>query len=416
MTYRHLFVACFLLSPPAARAENWPGFRGPTGQGISTEINLPTSWSATENIAWKTPIPYSCSSPIVWGERVFVTTTTDGGESCRVLALARASGNVLWDVEVFRQKKTNMQPQNSYATPTPVTDGKHVYAVFSEGGIAAVTVEGKPAWVNHDVRHYSQHGLGASPILYKDALIMPFDGSSTGPDKGVGWQTPWDKAMLFAVDAATGKEKWRGQRGLSRIAHTTPLIVNHKGRDVLISTAGDVIQEFDPRSGQRLWTVRAEGEGVSPSPAFGDGLVFASSGFGNPRLRAVKLDRDADETTRTVAWEAKKNVPMIPSFVYVKPYLFAVSEKGIATCFDAATGDVRWEERLEGAFSASPVYADGRVYFLSEAGETTVIQARPEFTLVVRNSLKEPCQASMAVSEGQLFIRTRNNLYCIGKK
>jgi outer membrane protein assembly factor BamB len=417
MMLRLLLVACALSLSTAVRAENWPAFRGPTGQGISTETKLPISWSTTENIAWKSPIPgAACSSPIVWGERVFVTTATDGGESCRVLALARTDGRILWDVEVFRQKKTFKQEQNSYATPTPVTDGKYVFAVFSEGGIAAVTAEGKPVWDNRDVLHYSQHGLGASPILYKDTLIMPYDGSSPGPNKGVGWQTPWDQAFLFAVDKATGKEKWRAKRGLSRIAHTTPVVVSHKGRDVLISTAGDVIQEFNPQTGERLWTVRAEGEGVSPSPVFGDGLVFASSGFGNPRLRAVKVDRDGDDATRTVIWEAKKNVPMIPSAVFVKPYLFAVSEKGIATCFDAATGNVRWEERLEGNFSASPVYAEGRVYFLSESGETTVIDAGPEFRVIARNPLQEPCQASMAVADGQLFIRTRNNLYCIAKK
>jgi outer membrane protein assembly factor BamB len=414
---RNFLLLAFALSiATTTRAENWPSFRGPTGQGISTETGLPTMWSATENISWKTPIPGAgYSSPIVWGDRVFVTTVTDDGESCRILAISTKDGAILWNVEVFRQMKTFKQPQNSYATPTPATDGAHVFAVFSEGGIAAVTVDGKRAWVNQDVKHYSQHGLGSSPVLYRDTLIMPYDGSSKGPDKGVGWQSPWDQAFLLAVDKATGREKWRAKRGLSRIAHTTPVVANHKGRDVLLSTAGDVIQEFNPQTGARLWTVRAEGEGVTPTVVVGEGLIFASSGFGNPRLRAVKLDRDSDDATRTVVWETKKNVPMIPSAVYVKPNLFTVSEKGMATCFDAATGKVHWEQRLEGTFAASPVSAEGRVYFLSEAGETTVIQARPEFMQIARNGLNEPCQASMAVSGEKLFIRTRNNLYCIGR-
>ena len=409
--------ASLLISPSIADAQNWPGFRGPTGQGLSIETKLPTHWNATENIAWQTSIPgQGWSSPVVWGDRVFVTTATEDGESCHVLALSRQDGNILWNMDVFRQKKSRKENKNSYATPTPVTDGEHIYAVFNNGGIAALTVDGKPAWVNPNVNYYSQHGLGNSPILYQDLLIMSFDGSSTGPDKKVGWQIPWEQSFLLALDKKTGKERWRAQRGPSRIAHTTPLIVSHHGRDILLSSAGDVIQGFDPQTGRRLWSVRAEGEGVVPSPVFGEGLVFAASGFGNPRLRAVKLDQDGAEATRKVVWELKKNVPMIPSAVYVRPYLFIVSERGIAMCLEAATGQVLWEERLGGEFSASPVYADGKIYFLSEEGDTTVIEARPEFVRIARNSLNEPCQASMAISQRHLFIRTRGSLYCVGPK
>ena len=238
-------VLLALISP--TRGEDWPGFRGPTGQGISAEKGLPTDWSKTKNVAWSKKIPGEAwSSPIVWGDRVYVTTTTDGGASCRILALARLDGTIAWDVEVCRQKTLRKEGKNSYATPTPVTDGERVYAVYNDGSIAAVTVEGKPAWVNHDVNYYSQHGLGNSPILYRDTLIMAFDGSSDGPEKGVGWQTPWDRAVILALDKKTGKEKWRGKRGPSRIAHTTPIVVTVGGRDELISTAGDVIQGFDP--------------------------------------------------------------------------------------------------------------------------------------------------------------------------
>jgi outer membrane protein assembly factor BamB len=415
---RQLLAAFALLAASlAACGQEWPGFRGPTGQGASAEKGLPTRWGATDNVAWKADVPgEGWSSPVVWGDRVFVTAATDGGQSCHVLALSRLDGKALWDVEVFRQKALRKEKKNSYATPTAVTDGVYVYAVFNGGGIAALTLEGRPAWVNLDMKYYSQHGLGGSPILYKDTLIMSFDGSSDGPDKALGWQKPWGQSFLLALDKKTGKERWRGRRGLSRIAHTTPVVVTAGGRDELISSAGDVIQGFDPATGTRRWSVRAEGEGVVPSPASGDGLVFAASGFGNPRLRAVKLASDGDDATRTVAWEAKGNVPMIPSPLYVKPHLFVVTEGGIALCLEAATGEVRWQERLGGSFSASPVYADGHVYFLSEQGDTTVVMAGAEFVKVARNSLKEPCQASMAVSRGQLFIRTDRHVYCIGAK
>jgi outer membrane protein assembly factor BamB len=417
MAHRWPAAALLLALSLPAGAEEWPGFRGPTGQGISTEKGLPTEWGAGDNVAWKADIPgEGWSSPVVWGERVFVTAATEDAQSCRVLALSRLDGKLLWNVEACRQRKTHKQDKNSYATPTPVTDGEHVYAVFNDGAVVALTVEGKPAWVNRDVKFYSQHGLGASPILYQDLLVMAFDGSSEGPDKALGWQKPWDQSFLLALDKKTGKERWRARRGLSRIAHTTPIVVTADGRDWLISSAGDVIQGFDPKTGERLWSVRAEGEGVAPSPVFGDGLVFAASGFGNPRFRAVRLAGDGDDTTRKVVWESNRNVPMIPSAVYVQPHLFAVSENGIAVCLEAATGKVQWQERLGGNYSASPVYADGHVYFLSEQGDTTVVKAGAEFVKVARNSLNEQCQASMAVSRGHLFIRTAGHVFCIGAK
>ncbi len=414
-----LFLTAFTLVclPVLARREEWPGFRGPTGQGVSDEKNLPKKWSRNENITWQVGIPGAgWSSPIVWGEQVFVTTATEDGQSCRILALSRLDGKTLWNVEVCRQEKMNKNQKNSYATPTPVTDGENVYAVFNDGSIAAVTVEGKPVWVNRDVRYYSQHGLGNSPILYHDTLIMPFDGSSAGEDKKVGWQKPWDQSFLLGLDKKTGKERWRARRGLSRIAHTTPIVINADGRDTLISTAGDVIQGFDPETGSRRWSVRAEGEGVVPSPVFGEGLVFAASGFGNPRLRAVQVKPDGDPTTRKVVWETNRNVPMMPSAVFVKPYLFVVSEKGFAMCLEAATGKVKWQERLGGNYAASPVTADGYIYYLSEEGETVIVPADGRFEIIARNRLQEPCQASMAVAHGHLYIRTERHLFCIGSK
>jgi outer membrane protein assembly factor BamB len=375
----------------AARAEDWPGFRGPTGQGHSGEKGLPVEWNVKRNIAWKVAIDAEGhSSPIVIGDRVFLTGTTGKGGSCRVLCFDRKKGALLWNKEAMRQELRNKNPRNSYATPTPAADAKRVYAVFSDGGIAALDHAGKVLWTNRDVKHYSQHGLAASPLLYKGLLIMPYDGSSAGPDKKVGWQTPWDKAVVLAVDVATGKEKWRGKRGLSRIAHMTPIVVKVHARDQIVSPGGDVVQGFDPATGKRLWSVASSGEGVSPSPASGEGLVFTSSGFGDPHIRAVRPG-DAKGAGAKVVWEDKTAVPTIPSLIYVKPHLFTVSTDGIAQCFKAADGERLWRRRLVGTYSASPLYADGKLYFLNDEGETTVIEAAAKYALVAKNALGERC-------------------------
>lgn len=401
--------------PSAICAEDWPAFRGPTGQGTSTEKDLPIKWNHSENVAWKVEVPgEGWSSPIVLGERVFITACTDDGQSCRVLAYARGDGKLLWNLEVFRQTKSHKNEKNSYASSTPVTDGRQVYAAFGDGSLAAVSVQGQTAWVNREVQHYSEHGLGTSPILYGNLVIMAYDGSSARPDKALGWQKPWDGAFLRAVDRVTGKEVWRTKRGSSRIAHTTPLVVNLNGRDELISAAGDVIQGFEPNSGELQWTVPAEGEGVVPSPILADGLVVAASGFGKPRLRAVRVSPTDSSKEHVIAWTAERHVPMVPSAVYVDKRLIVVTENGIASCLEAQTGKVIFTERLGGTYSASLTTADGMIYALSEQGETAVFRASPRFELISRNAIKEQCQASMAIAQRQLFIRSARHLFCIG--
>ena len=411
--------------PSVVLAENWPQFRGPSGQGTSTETNLPVKWSATENVAWKTPIPgEGWSSPIVWGDRVFVTAATDDGVSCHVMCLSRADGKVLWDREVFEQANERKQEKNSLATPTPVTDGRRVYAFFGGGGAAAVDFDGKVVWTNTDNKFYSQHGLGASPILYKDLLLMPWDHSirpAAGVDAKIGWQIKWDQSYVWALDKNTGKERYKAMRKQSRIAHMTPAIVEVDGKPQLVSAAGDVINAFDPDTGKPIWSVSTGGEGVTPSPVFGDGVVYSSSGFptGVPyaAIRAHRMGGTGDVSERNLLWEQKKGVPMLPSFVLANGVLFMVKENGIAQAVDAKTGDVVWTERVEGTYSASPVVAEGRVYFLNEQGSTTVIEAAREYKEIATNTLNDgPCQASPAVSQGQIFIRTAKNLYCIGKR
>jgi outer membrane protein assembly factor BamB len=394
--------------------ENWPGFRGPTGQGISHEKNLPLTWSLRGNLAWRVQVPgIGWSSPIVWEDRVFVTSAAPDGTSCHVLCLDAAYGKLVWDKEVFRQAESHKMAENSHATPTPVTDGKLVYAAFNGGRIVAVNFHGNVVWNWQDKQFVSKHGLAASPILYQDELIMPFDGNGPTDINNIGYLTAWDGAFVVALDKRTGQEKWRGKRGLSRQAHVTPMIIEVDGRPQLVSGAGDVVQGFDPNSGERLWTIRSPGEGVVPSIVCGQGIIFTSSGYGSPTIRAIRPDGPDKATVPKIAWESGANVPLIPSFLYADRLLFCIKESGVATCLDAKTGRTIWRERLDGRYGASPVLAEGRLYCLAENGLTTVIAAGREFKQLVKNSLVGPCNASPAISGGRIFIRSQSSLYCI---
>jgi len=252
-------------------------------------------------------------------------------------------------------------------------------------------------------------------VLYEDMVIVPFDWSSPGPNKSVGWQTPWDKAVILAVDKNTGKTRWRGSRGGSQIAHVTPQIAGVDGRDQLVSGAGGVVQGFDPKSGERLWTVSSPGEGVVPSVVVGDSMAFTASGFGEETILAVRLGGSGDVTQTHVAWRVKEDVPHVPSMLYVSPRLYSITETGVISCRRGTTGELLWRERMGGKHSASPVWADGKVYFLAEKGKMTVIEDGPAFKVVAQNELGETCCASPAVSQGNIFLRTERALYCIGQ-
>lgn len=412
----------------SASAADWPRFRGQTGQGMSDEKNVPLKWSRAEdgkdeNIAWAADIPgVGHSSPIIVGDRVILTYTDAAGADCHVIAFDRTNGKVLWDSPVFKQEPKRKENRNSYATPTPVSDGQHVFVFFGSGGAAALALDGKVKWTNQEHKFYSRHGLGPSPILFEDIVIMPFDGSieqfDNPQDERIGWQKPWDKSFILALDKATGKTKYKASRGLSRIAHVTPQITQVGEQPVLVSAAGDVIQGHNPRDGTLLWTVASKGEAVVPSVVIGDGKVFTSSGYEATTIRAVRLDPAArgDITATHLVWEQKKNAPTLPSFIYDDGLLFAVKENGIASCMDAKTGDIIWQERLGGTFAASPVWAEDRLYCLADDGKTTVLAAGREFKVLAENPLNEPCQASPAISDGQILIRTAKRLYCIGAR
>jgi outer membrane protein assembly factor BamB len=397
-------------------AENWPCFRGPTGQGISSAKGLPLTWSLKENLAWQVEVPgVGWSSPVVWGNRLFLTTATEQGISCHALCFDADNGKLLWDEEVVRQVPQKTRPKNSQATPTPVTDGKLLYVAFNGGRLAALDFDGKIAWSRQDIAFFSIHGLGASPILHKDMLIMPFDGNDEKDSKR-GFKQAWEGAFVAAFDKQTGKDRWRGRRGLSRQGHVTPMVIDVGGKPLLISAGGDVVQAFNADTGELIWTVKSQGEGVVPSIVYGQGLVYTASGYEAPAMRAIKPDGKGDVTATHIAWESRDTVSMMPSFLYTDGLLFCVKETGIAVCLDAANGKLLWRERLGGAYSASPVLAEGRIYCLAEDGATVVIAAAREYKELARNPLEGLCQASPAFAGGQIFIRAQGKLYCVANK
>ena len=418
-----LFVCCAFtfVTASSQEKENWARFRGPNGQGISKETNLPVSWNAEENIFWKASIPgESWSSPIVWNDHVFLTTATEDGKNCHVIAVDRKTGKILWDKIVFNQKpQQHRHDMNSYATATPVTDGKTVYAVFSGGSFVALDFDGNIKWTNSDLNFYSHHGMGTSPILYEDLLVMAVDQSNREEPKSLGFVDPWDKGYLLALDKNTGKERWRGMRGKSRLGHATPAVMKVNGKDQIISPAGDVIQGFDPTDGKLIWTVSNKGEPCVPSTVIGDGLIYSTPSRTDPIL-AVRPDGKGDCTATHVAWEQRSGAPMMASFLYVKPCLYTCTESGILFCLDATTGEVFWQIRLRsGALNPSPIYADGKIYVLSEQGTTVVLKPSDDpktpAEIISKNELNDHCRASIAVAGKQLIIRTDNQLWCIGK-
>jgi len=395
-----LLLLLLLLNLPLS---DWPQFRGPTGQGHSDEQGLPLTWSETKNVRWKVAIPgRGWSSPVVQADRIWLTTATDEGKSLRALSIDRNSGAILQNVEIFRLKSPKLtNSKNSFASPTPVVDGERVYVHFGAYGTACLTQSGEIVWKTRLEYDNGQHGTGGSPIVYEDLLIISCDGN--------------DVQFVVALDKLTGKVKWKKSREGYQ-AYSTPLVVSLPGGDQVISPGAFRAVAYEPRSGKELWQVRY-GEGFSsvPRPVYGDGLVFICTGFQQPSMLAVRLDGKGDVTNSKVEWKLDRGVPLTASPLLVGNELYMVTDNGIATCVDAKTGKEYWRARVGGNHSASPIYADGRIYFLSEEGESVVIAPGQTLKHLTTNQLDGRTLASMAVSGGSIFIRSETHLYRISK-
>jgi outer membrane protein assembly factor BamB len=395
-------------------AQDWPEFRGPTGQGHSTEQGLPAEWSESRNVVWKSPVPGSgWSSPVIADGRVWLTTAVDDGGgsgsgrgvSLRALAFDVETGRQSVNVEVFHIDRPGaINPKNGRASPTPILDGGRVYVHFGTDGTAALTTAGEILWRTH-LPYESQHGSGGSPALYRDLLIVNCDGN--GGD-----------AFVAALDTRTGKVRWKTRRRQpADQAYSTPLVIRAGDHDYVISVGAYRAEAYDPATGKDIWRVRY-GDGFSnvPRPVYAHGLVYIATGFQQPSLLAVRADGAGDVTETHVAWTLRRAAPYTPSPLVVGDDLYVVNDAGIASCLDAISGTARWVQRLGGTFSASPVDADGRIYFLSEDGVATVIAPGPAFRVVAVNRLDGATLASMAIARRSIFIRSNTHLYRIGLK
>jgi outer membrane protein assembly factor BamB len=393
-----------VLGSVAVRAEDWPQFRGPTGQGHSTERGVPIEWSESRNVIWKTPVPgRGWSSPVVAGGRVWLTTATRGtGVSLRALAFDVETGREVVNVEVFRAGTADLLNfKNSHASPTPIVEGDRVFVHFGADGTAALTTSGDVVWRKR-LPYESQHGNGGSPVLFGDLLILSCDGS--------------DDAFVVALDKRSGEVRWRTRRRQpADQAYSTPLVIRVGERDQLVSVGAFRAAAYDPQSGREIWRVSYD-DGFSnvPRPVFGHGLVYIATGFQQPSLLAVRADGAGDVSSTHVAWTLGRAAPLTPSPLLAGNELYVVNDVGIATCLDARTGKPHWVQRLGGNYSASPVLADGRIYFLSEEGVATVIAPGTTFRRLATNTLDGATLASMAVSAGSFFIRTDTHVYRIG--
>jgi outer membrane protein assembly factor BamB len=409
-----MFLGLFvLLADVPVRADDWPEFRGPTGQGIAPQGHYPVEWSASKNVAWRKKIPgKGWSSPIVNGGVIYLTTAVPGegrsDQSLRALCLNAKTGETIWDTEVFRQEGSQapaIHSKNSHASPTPLTDGQRLYVHFGHQGTACLDLHGKLIWKNTSIRYQPVHGNGGAPILTDNALVFSCDG--------------YDQQFVVALDRAKGTILWKTDRNtdsFKKFSFSTPLLITVDGQKEIISPGSGAVWAYDPATGREIWRVRYEGYSVIPRPVYGHGLVFVSSGFESPSLLAVRPDGQGDVTASHVAWTIRKGAPLTPSPLLVGDELYLVSDTGTASCLDAKTGKVHWQERIGGNYSASPLYADGKIYCQSEEGTAVVLQAGKRFQVLARNSLGERTLASYAVSDGAFFIRTENHLYRIQQR
>ena len=402
MTLPVLLLQCCLMM---RAAENWPQFRGPDGTGHSDARNLPLQWSESQNIRWKTPVTgRGWSSPVVANGRVWLTTSVErqGRASLRVLAYDVQSGKEVVNAEVFSLPNAVLKNEkNSLASPTPILEGERVYVHFGADGTAALSTDGKIVW-KITLPYDSMHGNGGSPTLYRDLLIVNCDGS--------------DDAYVVALDKNTGKIRWKTQRRRPfDQSYTTPLVIQVDGRDQVVSIGAYRAAAYDPQTGREIWRV-SYGDGFSnvPRPVFSHGLVFIGTGFQEPSMLAVRPTGTGDVTNTHVAYTIERGAPFTPSPLIVGDEFYMVSDIGVASCLDVKTGKIHWQQRVPGNYSASPVFADNRIYFLSEEGVATVIAPGKEFRRLAVNTLDGTTFASIAVSQGTFFIRSDSHLYRIG--
>ena len=420
----HKAILVFLLvigAPPAYTSNDWPQFLGPEGNGHSDAVNLPLRWNETENVVWKTLIhDRGWSSPVILGNQIWLTTATSDGRRLYALCLDRETGRILKDLNLFEVTQPQYcHPFNTYASPTPVIEPGRIYITFGSAGTVCIDTRSfQVLWERRDIECNHFRGAGSSPILFQDLLFMNFDGS--------------DHQFVIALDKRSGKTVWMTKRSIDfedlesngkptaegdfRKAFSTPHVGIINGRPELISLGSKAAYSYNPYDGRELWRVEERGQySASTRPVIGLGKIFFPTGFSSGQLFAVRGGGQGVITESHVAWKVKRGVSNKPSILLIGELLYMISDAGIASCIEAETGKVLWQERIGGEFSASPAYADGKIWLFSEEGKTTVITPGKVFQLLTENQLGDGFMASPAIAGRSFFLRTRTHLYRVEK-
>jgi outer membrane protein assembly factor BamB len=436
-------LTCALLLAAAVvgglQAEDWPQWRGPRATGVTAEQNLPERWSRTENIAWKAPLAGAgISTPVIARGRVFVTSqigrgisrqgprlvqgedAAAAGERALGPSRAAAAGDRTWFVvEAFDQADgrraweyrleaegplPSVHDKHNLASPSPVTDGELVFAWFGTGQIVALDRNGKAVWQRHLGKEISPFeinwGHSSSPALHGDLVILLCDHAPA--------------SYLLALDKRTGRERWKVDRGKGRASYSTPVVVETATGPELIVNSSERIDAYDPRTGRFLWHAGDANRFPIPSPVLDDGIIYASRGYRSGPYMAIRPGGRGDVSASHVAWTVPTGAPYVSSIVQYQGLIYMATDNGILTIADARDGSKVWQGRVGGVFSASPVAGDGKVYLLSEAGETIVLRAGRAAEILARNPIGERTLASMAIANGRLFIRGDDNLVAVG--
>lgn len=443
---KRITVFCLCLSfAGAAHAQNWPSFRGERASGVADGQSTPTSWNAEKslNILWKTPVPgLAHSSPIVWGNRIFVTTAISSdpntyfrhglygaGDSAadttkhtwKVYALDKQTGKILWEKVAHEGvPRIKRHIKSTHASSTPATDGKHVVAFFGSEGLYCYDFNGKLLWKKDlgvlDLGAFNvpdlQWGTASSPIIYKNLVIVQCDTQK--------------EDFLAAFDLKTGREIWRTSRD-ELPSWGTPTVYEGKARVEMIVNGTNHICGYDPMTGKELWRLSGNSLITCPTPIIGHDLIFVTSGYRPIKpIYAIRLGatgdislKDGTSSNEYVAWSKMRGGPYQPTPILYGDYLYTCANQGILTCYDAKTGEQIYEQRIGekgGAYSASPVAADGKLYLSSEDGEIFVVRAGPKYELLAANPMGEVLMATPAISEGIVFVRGRHHLFAIGEQ
>ncbi|MCE9606926.1 MAG: PQQ-like beta-propeller repeat protein [Planctomycetia bacterium] len=442
----------------------WPQFRGPGGEGHVAQTGLPLEWSETKNIVWKTPIAGGWSSAVIQGDQVWVTSCVelpplpvaepakpaepkldsppkpaappkpidplmtaeerakleakekkeaekekekakpapkpevpDPPIELRAVCLDRTSGKIVHDVLIFKiDAPAKIHKKNNHASPTAVIDGDRIFLHFGAHGTACITTDGAIVWKNQTLKYNHRHGPGGSPVVYKDLLLLSCDGT--------------DVQYVVGLDKKTGETRWKSTRE-GRMAYSTPLLIEIEGKVQLISTGGDAVIGYEPETGREIWRCKYNGYSLVPRPVVAHGFAYICTGYDTPSMFALKLGGTGDVTETHKAWTVKKGAPLNPSPIVVGDEIYMVSDKGIASALNAVTGDEVWQERIGGNFSASPLFAEGRIYLLDEEGKCTVVAPGKEFKELAKNQVDGRTLAGLSVAGKSLFLRTDTHLY-----